>query len=74
MAANILWTAGEFATRPDIPLWFFVANSTVYYGSLLVAIFARRGWVVTGALGILVAQYLSYIGLNFMVRNYGWLS
>lgn len=74
LAANLIWTAAQYSIRRDIPFWFFVANAVFYYGSVAVAISSRRGWLVTLALAILIAQYLSYIGLNFMVRNYGWLS
>jgi hypothetical protein len=72
LVANLAWLFLDW--RPDIPLFVLLPNFGIYYGALLVGIFARKRWVVLLALGLLIALFASYTVMDHLHREYGWLS
>jgi hypothetical protein len=58
-----------FAFNPGQPVGMLIVVNAILIGFLLVAFFARRRWIVTAALGILIAENLSFILLEVLHRD-----
>ena len=44
----------------------------MFFGLLLLAMFARKQWIVTAALAVLVAVHLSFVPLDYLHRHGAW--
>jgi len=44
----------------------------MFFGLLLLAMFARKQWIVTAALAVLVAVHLSFVPLDYLHRHGVW--
>ena len=71
LAANLVWAPIVLAD----PGYHFelgeAANISVYFGSLIIALWAHRRWLVTGALALLVLESLALGAVDFITRQQG---
>ena len=72
LTANLLWSGVEFIMRTDVPFVVAVMSNTLYVTAVLIAMFARKRSWVTASLALLVIQYLSFIVLENLHRNFHW--
>lgn len=57
-----------FAYNPGQPISLLIIVNGILLGALLVAFFARKQWIVAAALGVLIAENLSFIPLEMLHR------
>lgn len=69
LTANLLWTGVEYMIRTDVPFVVTAVINGLYVIAVLVAMFARRRWLVTTALGLLITEYSSFIVLENLHRQ-----
>jgi hypothetical protein len=58
-----------FGYNPGQPVNLLIIVNGVLIGSLLVAFFARKTWIVTAALAVLIAENLSFIPIEILHRH-----